>query len=90
MAKEQDKESEKQALLREVENHKKQMLRWVGQPVLFTGPLQPEIIRLLYSIFRILFCKYSCWHEAVLPKAKRESGMERVGLPSFLSPVLNP
>lgn len=39
MAKEQDKESEKQALLREVENHKKQMLRCVGQPVLFTGPL---------------------------------------------------
>lgn len=27
MAKEQDKESEKQALLQEVENHKKQMLR---------------------------------------------------------------
>lgn len=33
MAKEQDKESEKQALLREVENHKKQMLRWAGQRV---------------------------------------------------------
>lgn len=31
MAKEQDKESEKQALLREVESHKKQMLRWVWQ-----------------------------------------------------------
>lgn len=27
MAREQDKESEKQALLQEVENHKKQMLR---------------------------------------------------------------
>lgn len=39
MAKEQDKESEKQALLREVENHKKQMLRWVWQLVLFSGPL---------------------------------------------------
>lgn len=39
MAKEQDKESEKQALLREVENHKKQMLRWVWQLVLFPSPL---------------------------------------------------
>lgn len=39
MAKEQDKESEKQALLREVENHKKQMLRWVWQPALFPNPL---------------------------------------------------
>lgn len=29
MAKEQDKESEKQVLLQEVENHKKQMLRSV-------------------------------------------------------------
>lgn len=34
LAKEQDKESEKQALLQEVENHRKQMLRWAGpQPV---------------------------------------------------------
>lgn len=39
MAKEQDKESEKQALLREVENHKKQMLRWVWQPGLLPSPL---------------------------------------------------
>lgn len=39
MAKEQDKESEKQALLREVENHKKQMLRWVWQLGLLPSPL---------------------------------------------------
>lgn len=43
MAKEQDKESEKQALLREVENHKKQMLRWAGERVPVTT--DPELLR---------------------------------------------